>query len=199
MQKRPICARSRYNPGQSRLPRLRPASLFAGRIFGDVERMTYTNVKQIGCLILAAALLVCAGGCGKQHLIRSQSASFVVDGMECHVSWYAHVVQQEEQDFLSFVILSCGPVPISREHGAGTVVATLFPDDEKIVVKTETVYFIHDNKIVFEKEFRELGIDVSQLNFRSSRALQDYLHPILEQLIRENVPPQEPEMAEERP
>jgi len=150
-------------------------------------------MKQIGCLLCIAALLALAVGCGKQSCIRSQeSVGFFVDGIQCHVYWNANVVQQEEQVFLTFMTLSRTPVTISTVHG-DTVVSTLFPDGEKIIAKTETVYFIHDNKIVFEKEYRELGIDVSKLNVRNSKVLQDYLQPILERLIRENVPPQEPD------
>ena len=55
------------------------------------------------------------------------------------------------------------------------------------------VYFLDDGKVVFQKSNEELGIDVSN----PERAFdKKNLLPILKQLIRENVQPQEPEMEE---
>ena len=60
------------------------------------------------------------------------------------------------------------------------------------------VYFIDDRRIILQKSNEELGItiDASDPNgaFHSS-----YLQPILENLIRENIQPQGPEMEVERP
>jgi len=58
------------------------------------------------------------------------------------------------------------------------------------------LYFVRDAKIVFEKEYSELGIDASRLG-GSAHEILEYLLPILEPLIRENVQPQEPEMEKQ--
>ena len=71
----------------------------------------------------------------------------------------------------------------------------MHPDSEKVVAKTESVYIIQDKnkKIVLEKGYQELGIDASRLS-TDLIEMRDYLQPILEKLIRENVPPQKHEM-----
>ena len=58
------------------------------------------------------------------------------------------------------------------------------------------VYFVDDGKVIFRKSNEELGIDVSDTQ---SAFDQSNLNLILEQMIREHVPPQETEMEEERP
>ena len=56
------------------------------------------------------------------------------------------------------------------------------------------IYFIDNERIVFQKSNEELGIDAS--DFRKTFTNRK-LRPILETLIREHVQPQEPEMEEE--
>ena len=54
------------------------------------------------------------------------------------------------------------------------------------------VYFIADGKVVAQKSNEELGF-----NFSEPKYVGSSLQPIYEKLIRENVPPQEPETEEE--
>ena len=70
------------------------------------------------------------------------------------------------------------------------------PNSEKVFVKTDTLYFVQEGQIIFEKNYQELGIDAERLN-ANSEAILEYLRPILETLIRENVQPQESDMEEE--
>jgi len=65
-----------------------------------------------------------------------------------------------------------------------------------MTTKTDTLYLIQKGKIVFEKRYRELGIDASRLSDDNVLVLE-YLRPILEQMIREHIQPLEPEMEEE--
>jgi helix-turn-helix protein len=73
---------------------------------------------------------------------------------------------------------------------------TLHSDGKKVDAKTETLYFIQDKKIVFEKSYKELGIYASLLS-DDLEVMRDYLQPILEKLIREHVRPQETETEEQ--
>ena len=68
-----------------------------------------------------------------------------------------------------------------------------FHDGKRVLIKPETFYYIKDDTIVFEKGYQELGIDASRLLGEDGMLALDDLVPILEKLIRENVPPQESE------
>jgi len=169
---------------------------------------TYTNVKQIGCLILlATALLVGVGGCGipMQWKVSSGGTSMEVDGVQYGVNWYTRLVRQGQIN-VSFITL-CHSTPqnlnaISTECSFfGDAFSRRFYDalyigDTGIDAQTETLYFIKDNKIVFDKKYQELGIDVSRMGGQHDEVL-NYLRPILESIIREHVQPQEPEMEEQ--
>jgi len=170
--------------------------------------MKYTTIKQIGCLILATALLVSAGGCTVRletsgfNSYHAGSTTFEVDSALTHVGWHTLVEKEQEKIILSFVTLQhpySGPKKTTSHRGVhwGDVPEETLPlDGKKIVAKTETLYFIRDNRIILEKKYPELGIDASRLN-ADNKAVLDYLRPILEKMIRENVPPQETEMEEE--
>jgi len=71
-------------------------------------------------------------------------------------------------------------------------------DSRKIAdVPFHYIYFIDNDKIVFQKSNKEVGFDIPALvNINEA---EKRLRTILEQLIRENVPPQEPEMEEKQP
>jgi hypothetical protein len=166
--------------------------------------MKYINVKQIGCLLCVAVLMVGVGGCAN-HYAHPQGveSQFEVDGAQYSVVWYEATDSQGRVTF-SFLILSdrAKRVFASSAHGSDSshdrdndVWMLHFPVSESIVVKTETLYFVQDQKVAFEKEYQELGIDAQRLN---PDEMLNYLQPILEQLIREHVQPQEPEMEEMR-
>ena len=61
---------------------------------------------------------------------------------------------------------------------------------DEFATKRDVLYFVRDGKIVCVKSYQELGIDQSRLNARRGLA---YLRPILANLIREHVTPQESE------
>ena len=71
------------------------------------------------------------------------------------------------------------------------------PDDGTMKIADVPFHYVHfigDQKIVSQKSYEELGIDISD----PKRAFdKENLFPILESLIRENVPPQEAEIEEQ--
>jgi hypothetical protein len=158
-------------------------------------------MKQIGCLILATVLLVGAGGCTvrietsgfNSYQAYAGSTTFEVDSALTHVGWHTLVEKEQEKIILSFVTLQhpySGPKKTTSHRGVhweNVPEETLPLDGKKIVAKTETLYFIRDNRIILEKKYPELGIDASRLN-ADNEAVLDYLRPILEKMIREHVP-----------
>ena len=104
---------------------------------------------------------------------------------------------QVTASFLTFYRPFYPTIKTHRSPPDKTFVST-HPDGEKVFAKTDTLYFVQEGKIVFEKTYQELGIDASRLNIDSSREILDYLLPILEKLIRENEQPPKPEMEEQQ-
>ena len=148
----------------------------------------YTNLKQIGCLICIAVLLA---GCGGQSSIGG--APFEVDGERYFVHWE---IGMQRGHTWAFLTLHLDDHP-DRELGYYPYRYAFFETKDAssgwATTTTEMLYFVQDKKIVFEKEYQELGIDASRLSTDQNEML-DYLRPILENLIREHVQPQEPEM-----
>ena len=161
-------------------------------------------MKQIGCLILATALLV---GCSKQQQYFLGTILVEVDGALYGLAYYvdhdAHVDRQGQVS--SFLALHCAlsedrpdytPITIAvfHDHDHGIRRPTLWlRDGKEAVPKAQTLYFAPDEETIIEKDYRELGIDASRLS-TDHKALLAYLRPILEPLIREHIQPQEPEM-----
>ena len=172
---------------------------FPGRIFGNAKMMKHTNMKPIGCLILATALLIGAGG-GDECIHRSSTDGmrFEIDGVEYSVEWTRGGAERQGQFELSFLTVTHVDYPMTTYYGQdrGKIIVPMHPDSEKVVAKTETVYFVQDKRIIFEKGYQELGIDASRLSTNLTE-MRDYLYPILEKMIRESVPPPEPEIEEE--
>jgi len=159
--------------------------------------MTHTNLKRIGWLLCLAVLVIGISGCARDHGYSAGGWIFEVDGVEYSVEWRRGGVERQGQFELSFLTVTHVEYPFSTYSGRlhGKVIVPMHPDSEKVVAKTETVYFVKDKKIVVEKEYQELGIDASRFS-TDWIDMQDYLRPILENLIREHVQPQEPEMEE---
>jgi hypothetical protein len=67
----------------------------------------------------------------------------------------------------------------------GAIIIT--KSEEEIPVALNAVYFIDREKIVFSKTIAELGIEPSNVMSK------EVMRPVLEQMIRENVVPQEPQ------
>ena len=173
--------------------------------------MKHTNMKQIGCLLLATSLLVGVGGCGKQHtwgLVEYRTLE--VDHVEYRIIWAAKIDQRGRYTFSTLIV---SPLAEAAWVGIGSAlvpqnvqsVSLQVDDGAGVYAKTNTLYFMRSNwpaeqngRIVLEKEYLELGIDASRMN-TDFRATFDYLCPILEKIIRENVPPQNYEMEEEEP
>ena len=157
-------------------------------------------------LLFSAILLACVSGCGGRHTRSVAVPGFVVvDDVVCIVHWCVEIVWQKERSLLVYITLKHQSTQIPYTHVMGnTVVDTFHLGGEDIIAKNEVVYFIHNDKIIFEKTFQELGIDLSRFktdDFRelSDHTLRDYLQPILENLVREHVPPQDTETKTDRP
>ena len=131
-----------------------------------------------------------------------------VDDVEYRMIWAAKVDQRGRYIFSTLIV---SPLAESAWVGIGSAlvpqnvqsVSLQVDNGADVYAKTNTLYFMRSNwpaeqsgRIVLEKEYQELGIDASRMN-TNFRATFDYLRPILETLIRENVPPQETEMEEE--
>ena len=77
---------------------------------------------------------------------------------------------------------------ISIVEGTKTTTSSTFyqPFRDSITAEINTLYFFgKDGEEAIEKTFCELGIDSSRLP--TDQAICDYLHPVLEVLIREHV------------
>ena len=160
----------------------------AGRIFGGVGM----RIMRM-CLIMAASL-VCVNGCAKEQYVRSHSrTTFAVDGeiysLEAHTE-----VDKRGGVVASLLVIRGSGTPgsswseTSSRRGVTDAVWKL--NGKEVISKTDTVYFFQGGEITFEKNYRDLGIDSQQINTGHNGAL-DYLQPILVNLIREHVSPQE--------
>jgi len=163
--------------------------------------MKRINLKQLGCLLLATALLIGMGGCGNNHpQHHSGESKFEVDGVQ-YVAVWQECTNRQGQIASSFLRLYClnsdqldgpdnrGIVSTTYDWSQNKAVWTWrFSGGEDIIAKTETLYFVQNKKIIFEKEYQELGLDASRFDARLGQAAHDYLRPILEKMIRENVP-----------
>ena len=207
--------RNRYcdNTGQNRLPRLRFECLFAGRIFEDAYladtpaqcTMKHTTLKQLGCLLLATALLVGAGGCGgvNRSLSRDVPVRFEIDDVQYNLTCF---IYRDRQGLHTTSFMVCldpashtSPSYFSDFSRNTPKIEMKFLEGKNSVVKPETFYYIKDDEIVFEKNYQEMQLDASRLLVGEDNKLAlDYLVPILIPLIRENVPPQATEMEEKR-
>ena len=143
---------------------------------------------------------------------RGGEKHFLVDGVQYDASWCVYINRQE-QIASSLLILHRldpdqinGPVncviTLTRiDDSTRKVVRTLcLPDGEKIVAKEQTLYFIQDKKIIFEKTYQELEIDTYKLSAGFTTDFDTevaYLQPILEKLIRKHVQPQDSETEEQ--
>jgi len=166
--------------------------------------MKQTNMKQIKRLILLTVallvfLLFCTDVFVKQHRGLHGGIQFEVDGTKYWVSRCANVDQQGHVASSSLrVSFRDDQTGGTSEYASrrGTTIVRFHLDGGDVIAKTDTLYFIQNRKIVFEKSYQELGIDASRLNAELDETL-DYLQPLLETMIREHVPPQEPETEEE--
>ena len=159
----------------------------------------HITLKQLGCLLLAIALLVGVSGCGKEYPGKSaeESWNIEVDGIQYIVGRRIWTDRKEHVVLLSFVYVfrPFEPRVMTFHSRIEKSFLPMRPNGRQIAPKTDTFYFIQDGDVVFEKGYQELGIDASRLN-ADSEVIADYLRPILETLIRENVPKQEVEIEE---
>jgi hypothetical protein len=110
-------------------------------------------------------------------------SEIVIDGERYAVLHFWRLADPE-QPALSWLVIY---------HIIGNEIIQLPIDGGDLAAKRDVLYFVRDGKIVFVKSYQELSIDQSRLNARRGLA---YLRPILAELIREHVKPQEPEMDE---
>ena len=150
--------------------------------------------------------MVCASGCVREHQgfsFRSESEEVKFEVDEVQYIARRHVGEDAQrrvtQSWLVIYPWSVGYThsPSLKEETSyqRTVITTWDVEGKDVVAKTDTLYFFQEGKIVLEKKYQDLGIDAQRLN-ADIEEVRDYLYPILEKLIRENVPPQEPEREE---
>ena len=142
------------------------------------------------CITASLLLILCMIGCAKQHTGLHGTIRFEVDNVVYWVTRYADVDRQGQVATSSLVVRpdSESYPGSSMEYNSqrGTTIVTFKDDGRDVVAKTDTLYFVREGKIEFEKTYRDLGIDASKLNADLNDML-DYLQPILEKMIRENV------------
>jgi hypothetical protein len=151
---------------------------------------------------LLTFLLVCVIGCGeKNYQSVGESANLEVDGVQYIVGWKIWMDRQGRvtQSFLT-VYPPFYPVTLMSHMQIEKTHLPMRPNGEKVFAKTDTLYFIQDGEVVFAKEYQELGIDTSRFDIDNKAGeMLDYLRPILENLIREHVQPQEAEREGQEP
>jgi len=136
----------------------------------------------------------------EQHQGLRGSIELEVDGTKYWVQRFADINRQGQVASSTLVVTfraysrSVGSTEFLSQRG--TTVVRFRLNDGRVIAKTDTLYFIHEGRIVFEKGFQELGIDASHLG-ADLEVMLDYLQPILEEVIRENVQPQVPEIEEQ--
>ena len=137
-----------------------------------------------------------------QHRVSSGETDFEVDGIKYGVYRFATIDKQGGGVVASSLVVfpsACREGLHWHEDYCGARRTTLLVirrvDSGHPVAKTDTLYFMSEGRIVFEKSYQELGIDSQQLN-ADNEVVLDYLRPILEQLIREHAKSQAPETEE---
>ncbi len=135
-------------------------------------------------------LLIPITGCKEQYVSLTVAHTFSVDG----VKYYAFRMDSIGTAGRSSSLWVCpssekGNLVLNKEIASqqGTTNRTMTINGKTIVPQNFTVYFVHENKIAFEKSYQDLSIDTSKLN-SDHESQRNYLQPILEKLIRENVP-----------
>ena len=180
--------------------------------------MKYTNIRQLGCLFCFAILLA---GCSDSVMSIDGGTNryIVVEGVTYDFGCY-YWLQNSKLTHSHIVVFPFGHqhyFPAVR-HPKGQAKGEIYYQDlttavakivdqhiyndrqavegEKIAdVAFGYVYFIDNKRIIFQKSYAELGIDV--VNPKSAFDKEN-LFPILEKMIRENVPPQEDIMEEQQ-
>ena len=148
-----------------------------------------------------AALVVCLTGC-MSHSVSSGETDFEVDGTKYGVYRFA-TVDKQGGGVVTSSLLVCPSAcreglhwhvdPCPMQGKTFLILRQAKPGHP--AAKTDTLYFMREGRVVFEKSYQELGIDAQQLNADNEVAL-DYLRPILANLIREHAKPQAPETEE---
>ena len=159
--------------------------------------MKQTNIKQMGCLILATALLAGCGTPRSEHL-ECGVAGFnnypVVEGVDYQANSIYGWNTKNDRLIYSLTIVSPRsqqyyPV-VGRKDGVFDEEGTILSPDvtyRRIVAPFHFVYFIDNGEIVFRKSYKELGFEISPP--KNPEDARRKLQPILETLIRENMPP----------
>ena len=151
----------------------------------------------------AVVLLLCVSACSKRHQELSCKTELDVDEFIIGVHQFVEMDDQRQVLASPIFIYRYSPIFIyPNTHGVFYGWATTSNSNnenltvketiggKEIVLQPNTLYFFRRDEKLFEKEYQELGIDAQQLTDDQEK-IRDYLQPILEKLIRENVSPQE--------
>jgi len=158
-------------------------------------------MKKINSLRLLIVLMVVGltVGCVKQHQGLAGSVAggfqFEVDGVMYQGERYATIDAQGNvisSSLMIFLYTESLPIAgwVKDTPNQIRTMATWDADGEKIIAKTDTLYFFQGGRVIFEKTYQDLGINTQQFK-ADTRTLCNHLQPILEKLIRENITPQE--------
>ena len=183
--------------------------------------MKHSDMKQFGCLICIAVLLAgCSPSVTvtSKSIYPNKEASFEDNFFVEGVAYRSIVIYGMKDDALMFSLTLVFPdgqhyYPAVREVD-GKIEGQIYSEDKRSTIharyvgdeKTNPstyggrkvadvsfhcVYLLDGDKIVCQKSNEELGIDMFGTTNNSDERKK--LHPILENLIRENVQPQESE------
>jgi len=182
----------------------------------------HINLKQIGCLICIAVLLAgCSPSVTvtSKSIYPNKEASFEDNFIIEGVAYRSNVVYGMKDDALMFSLTLVFPdgqhyYPAVRQVD-GEIEGQIYSEDKRSTINAwyiggeknnpsthggrkiadvsfHCVYLLDGDKIVCQKSNQELGIDMFGTTNTSDERKK--LHPILENLIRENVQSQEHEM-----
>ena len=187
-----------------------PTNLFGRYSGADITmRRLFCWVFLVAVGVVAVLLLLwCFSGIFvTKYQWLSEGKYFEVDEEEYWIDRFAYVDKQGNVAASSLVISSYsdkfagrGLQFVSVEHFRLYMpyremsILTLHFDENEIIPTTDTLYFMQDGAISFEKKYQELDIVGSRLGANMQEAF-DYLRPILESLIHEHVKSQEPEIT----
>jgi len=120
-------------------------------------------MQRILCSILFTVLLICVGGCVRQHQGLAGGIVFEVDDVEYWVYRHADIDRQGRvASSILLVSLRSEQVGGSTRYASyrGTTEVSLHLDGEKIIATPNTLYFIQNKETVFHRTHSTIPIPI---------------------------------------